>query len=287
MRFLREPLVHFLALGTLVFGLYGAFSSDPGAGDPKRITVTQAEIEHLQTLWEKQWQRPPTPEELRTLIDEHIRERILYREALALGLDENDTIVRRRLVQKIEFLIDDAALPGAPAEEELRAHHRDNAERYIEPARISFSHVYFSPDQRGERAETEAQAALETLRRLDSGVSHAREHGDRFLLPSHYEDAPLDAIARDFGKEFATGLAELAPGRWQGPIASGYGVHLVYLEEVEPGRLRSFEEVRRQVENDYLFERRRETREAAYRRIREGYEIVVEGGGSSPKALGS
>jgi hypothetical protein len=276
-RLLREPLLQFLALGALVFALHAAVSSDYESTGPKRITVTAADVEQMKVLWEKQWQRPPTAEELRVLIDDQIRERVLYRAALALGLDENDTILRRRLAQKMEFLIADVSLPAEPAEEDLRAHYRSNAERYIEPTSLSFSHVFFSPDERGDRVELEARAALDTLRRLQADAPRADGYGDSFMLRARYEDASVDTIARDFGRDFAARIAELAPGRWQGPIASGYGLHLVYISDVEPKRLRGFEEVRQQVENDYLYELRRSANDAAYLELREGYEIVVEG----------
>jgi hypothetical protein len=277
-RFIREPLVHFLALGALVFALHAAVSPDRESTGPKRIAVTAADIEHMKVLWSKQWQRPPTPQELRGLIDDHIRERVLYREALALGLDQNDTILRRRLAQKMDFLIADLTLPAKPAEEALRAYYRDNEERYLEPLRVSFTHVYFSPDQRGDRVRMEARAALATLRSLQADASHAAEYGDRLTLRARYDNTSIDAIARDFGKDFAAGLGQLALRRWEGPIASGYGMHLVYVSGMEAERLRSFEEARQQIQNDYLFDLRRETNDIAYRKLREGYEIVVEDG---------
>ena len=281
MGLIREPLVHFLALGALVFGLSAGVSPDRESAGSKRIVVTEGDVEQLKVLWSKQWQRPPTPEELRSLIHDHVRERVLYREALALGLDKNDSILRRRLAQKMEFLIADVTLPAAPAQEDLRAYYHENAERYLEPTRVSFTHIYFSPDERGDRVQTEARAALATLRQLRADASHAGEYGDRFLLRSRYDDTPVDAVARDFGRDFAANVAALVPRRWQGPITSGFGMHLVYVSAVEAERLRSFEQVRRQVRDDYLFELRRDTNDRAYRKLRESYEIVVEDGGQA------
>lgn len=283
LRIVREPLVHFLALGVLVFALHAALAGDAGGTSPKQITVTAADVEQLKALWSKQWQRPPTAEELDRLIEDSIRERVLYREALALGLDRNDTILRRRLAQKMEFLITDLSVPARPRDEDLRAFHRERAELYVEPSRISFQHVYFNPDQRGERIELEAQAALETLQRLGADGVAPEAYGDRFMLPTLYDRTSVESIARDFGRDFAVALEQLSPGGWQGPIASGYGVHLVHVRAREAARQRAFEEVRQQVENDYLFERRREANDAVYRKLRESYEIVVQHADREPR----
>lgn len=277
MRLLREPLVHFLGIGVVLF-LADAALHDP-APVADTITVGRTQIASLRAQWASQMRRPPTAEELDGLIESHIREEVLYREALALGLDRDDTIVRRRLAQKLEFLVTDAALPETPDEAELRAYFEANQGHYAEPARVSFSHVYFSPDQRGPAAEADTLAALTELNQ--AGAAAAPDRGDRFMLDSDYTEKSEDEVARDFGREFASRLFATETGSWQGPIASGYGLHLVRIGERTEARPSTLEAVRAAVTRDYLADRTREINAEAYRRLRERYEVVVEAPGGA------
>ena len=270
-RLVSEPLVHFLLLGMGLLVLYGIFGREEEVRDD-RIVVSTAQIERLAALWERQWRRPPTEQELTGLIESHIREEVLFREALAIGLDRDDTVIRRRLAQKIDFLAQDLALQGAPPEAELRAFYEANSDKFSEPGRISFSHVYVNRDRRGAEAEPDAKQILASLR---SGAD-PRQQGDRFMLQNHYALRSPDEVARELGTAFATAVFELPVGDWHGPIESGYGIHLVRVEEREEGYLPEFAVVRDQVENDYTSVKRRETNEAFYAKLREGYEIVVE-----------
>lgn len=278
MKILKDPLLHFLLLGAALFGLYALVSEPPPGESRKRIVITANDIKQLKALFAKQWQRSPTANELENLIESSIREQVFYREALALGLDKDDTIVRRRLVQKMEFIVADVTLPEQPADEVLREYHAKHAERYRSPARLSFAHIYFNPDQRGARTESEAKLTLDTLRKTGAGARQPGDQGDRFMLSQEYSDRTLDEIARDFGKGFADRLKELTPGQWHGPVVSGYGLHLVYITDRAPATQRDFEEVRARVKNDYLFDLRRESNEKVYRKLRERYEIKIEDG---------
>jgi hypothetical protein len=270
-RILREPLVHFLVLGLGLLVLYGIFRPAEETRDD-RIVVSTAQIERLAALWQRQWRRPPTQQELTGLIESHIREEVLYREAQAIGLDRDDTVIRRRLAQKIEFLAEDLALQGTPPEAELRAFFEENADKFSEPGRLSFTHVYVNRDRRGAAAESDAKQILESLR---SGAD-PNQLGDRFMLQGHYALRSRDEVARELGTAFATSVFELPVGDWHGPVESGYGIHLVRVEEREEGFLPEFEAVRNQVETEYTSVKRRETNEAFYGKLREGYEIVIE-----------
>ena len=270
-RILREPLVHFLVLGLGLLVLYGIFRPAEETRDD-RIVVSTAQIERLAALWQRQWRRPPTQQELTGLIESHIREEVLYREAQAIGLDRDDTVIRRRLAQKIEFLAQDLALQGSPPEAELRAFFEKNADKFGIPGRLSFSHVYVNRDQRGPEAESDAKQILDSLR----GGADPSEQGDRFMLQGHYALRSSDEVARELGTAFSTAIFELPVGDWHGPIESGYGIHLVRVEEREEGFLPEFETVRTQVENEYTSVKRRETNETFYAKLREGYEIVIE-----------
>jgi len=271
----REPLVHFLAIGALLFGIH-LYLNDPYASSSNaRIEVSANDIELLRARWVKQWQRPPIADELQGLIEAHVREEVLYREALALGLDKDDTIVRRRMAQKMEFLVADAAVPTEPDKTELRAYFEANQERYREPVRLSFTHIYFNPDRRGSSAQTDAEAVLTRLQATEQPHRRARDLGDRFMLAQDYVEKGVPDIARDFGPAFAQRLIELEPGEWQGPIASGYGLHLIYVSDRVESRLLDFAAVSEKVRSDFLVDKRREANELAYQRLRERFKIVI------------
>jgi peptidyl-prolyl cis-trans isomerase C len=272
---LKDPLFHFLLIGFAIFALYGVLNKDRASDNINVISVNEPDIEQLKALWQKQWQRPPTKQELDGLVESHIREQVFYREALAMGLDKDDTIVRRRLMQKMEFLVADVSLPEDPEANALQEYYQNHLDRYREPARLSFSHIYFSVDQRGERAEQEAKAALDSLKKTGADANFPADIGDRFMLPSNYANRSTDEIARDFGKEFAEQVAASPMRQWQGPVASGYGLHLVYISEVETARVRELEEVKEQVKNDYLFDLRQDANKKVYEKLRERYEINV------------
>jgi hypothetical protein len=268
-RILREPLLHFLALGALLFWLYAALNR--GALEaPSEIVVDRARLESLAAQFERVWQRPPTAAELEGLVEGFVREEVLYREGLALRLDRDDPVVRRRVGQKMAFLAD-AQAPAEASEAELQAWldgHRD--EYRVEP-RYSLRQVYFDPARRGPRLEADVASARAALGR---GAEVAL--GDATLLPASLEAAPGSEIARVFGQEFADAVAALPVGGWQGPLASSYGVHLIELHAREEGRTPALAEVRPAVERDLLRARADEAGEAFYRSLRERYTVRSE-----------
>lgn len=270
-RILGQPLLQFLVLGVVLFTLYLFFGGSTGEQE-KKIVVSSRQIELLSALWEKQWRRPPMPQELEGLIDSFIREEVLYREALAMGLDQDDTVVRRRLAQKIEFLAQDLMAQVMPSEAELRSFYEEHPEIFEEPGRITFSHVYINLDQHGQEWTAIAERLLAEL----GAGADPRQLGDRFMLQRDYLRKSPDEVARHFGSEFAAAVFELAPGAWQGPLQSGYGLHLVLVERIEPAYLPPLEDVRQKVEDEFISFRRRELNETFYNRLREGYEIVIE-----------
>jgi len=275
-RVIKEPLLHFLLIGLALFFLFAALNKD-SAGPANRIAITRADIEQLQALFQRQWQRPPTPQELQALIEGRVREEVLYREALALGLDRDDTIVRRRMAQKVEFLVADTAVPSQPGEAVLTAYLKDNPERYREPARVSFTHVYFSRDKRAARAATDAEAVLKRLQATQGNTRNAPALGDRFMLAYDYADKGTDEVAREFGQAFADAIEKLPIGKWSGPVASGYGIHLIYVSAREEARVPPFERIRERLATDWLTDQRKAANERAYQRLRSRYEITVAG----------
>jgi peptidyl-prolyl cis-trans isomerase C len=275
-RLLHEPLVHFLAIGALLFVVFGLVNDD-WSDRGNRIDIAPADIAQLVAIFSKQWQRQPNAQELQALVDGRIREEVLYREALAMGLDKEDTIVRRRLAQKVEFLMGDVSGVTEPDDATLRPYFEANAERYREPPRLSFSHVYFSTDKRGEQALADAERLRERLRAASPRVTQAPDEGDPFMLPRVYVDKRTDDIARDFGAAFSEQLAGLEPKQWHGPIASAYGAHLVHIGSREDASLPPLDRIRSRVANDWLVEQRRIADERLYARLRSRYEISVDG----------
>lgn len=269
-RVLREPLLYFLLVGGLLFVLADRFGGD----ELYRIAVTPAERTRLADQWQAQMGRPPTDAELDALVEQWTREEIYYREALAMGLDANDVIVRRRLVQKLTFLTEDLATAEPPDEAVLRGYYDAHADRYAEPARFSFVHRYFSKDLR-PHAEQDARAALAALNATE-GNTDAIPEGDPFILQRAYLERSRQQIGELFGREFAAALADLPVGSWQGPIPSAYGWHLVKLEQRRPSRPLRFEEVAGEAAADYREEQRREANERFYRSLRDRYQVIEQ-----------
>ena len=267
--------MHFLALGALVFLLFHLVTSRGETQDGK-IVVTRGKVEQLVTGFSRTWQRPPTQQELDGLVEDYIREEVLYREALAMGLDKDDTIVRRRMQQKLEFLIEDAAAAASPSDADLNEWLDKHPDKFqVEPT-LAFSQVYFKATPTGDNASAAASKVLAQLDSVRESVA-AAELGDTTLLPHQLPLSRVDEIASVFGHEFARRIAQLERGRWIGPIQSGFGWHLVYVSERTEGRLRPLSEVREAVQREWLAARRKEIVEATYNKLRGKYAVVVEG----------
>ena len=272
----REPLLHFLVLGALLFALDAWWRPAATAAAHTRIVVTEARILNLAATFTRTWQRPPTREELAGLVEAHVREEVMVREALALGLDRDDTIVRRRLQQKIEFVSEEAAALAPPTDEQLQAYLSANPERFQRPARATFSQVYLDPARRKGALEADAARLLERL----NGARAPREPaqvGDRLLLlEPRYVDLPQQELAGRFGPEFAEALLKQPPGRWVGPLASGYGAHLVRVEGLQGGGMATLAEVRPLVVREWSNARREALARDFYARLRAKYAITVQ-----------
>lgn len=277
MKLIREPLFQFVILGLAIFAIY-AFASDRlSTNESATIRMTPSDVELLSATFERQWQRSPTEGELTNLVKARIREEVFYREALAVGLDQNDMIVRRRMVQKMEMLSQDLALLADPTDTELQAFFDEHKEDYRIPPELSFSHVYFNLDRRGDAAEAEAQRLLAELRTQSPPPVRAPERGDRFMLGYDFNRFSSPQVAREFGEPFADALTELEPG-WQGPVLSGYGLHLVYLETRIDGRIPIWTEVRDRLVMDFNRMRSDRSKDALYEGLLQKYEVVIEDG---------
>jgi hypothetical protein len=273
-RILSEPLVQFLALGGLLFILHGLLTKPGLQASDTRIVITDETISWLTTTWQKQWNRPPTERELQGQIDQYVREEILYREGLTMGLDRDDTIIRRRLAQKVEFLAKDLGGMIEPTEEELQEFYDSNVDQYIVPPLVSFVQIYFSPEKR-DNAYAAAANLLSGLRHGRISHNDGVNQGDIFMLPGVYTlQSPL-SIAGAFGETFAQQLLDLEPEKWHGPVSSGYGFHIIRISERVDARIPPLDEIREKVLEDLVEERRSQALEDYYQRIREKYEVEL------------
>ena len=279
----KEPLFHFLIIGALIFVLYSVVNKDEDIGPTNKIVVSTADIERLSDAWSAKWNRPPTEAELHGLVESYIREEVYYREALALGLDQNDTILRRRLMQKMEFLSNDLAELNTPDEAALNEFFLDHQDKYELPARATFTHIYFSPDKRGEEAVEDAKRVLSKLKTAASPIFRAPERGDTLMLQYDFTQETPFEVSRLFGSGFADRLFKLDIDSWQGPIESGYGFHLVRINEKIDSRMPELASVIEKVRTDWMYEQRQKTNKEIYRRFKDRYEIVVE---EAPKQSG-
>ena len=275
-RWLREPLVHFLLIGLVLFLIYGVLNPGAGQGGSlNQIVLTEDDLKQLQIAFTAQWQRPPSPEELAGLINSRVREEILYREALALGLDKEDTIVKRRMAQKMEFLAEDLSDLREPTTEQLRAWFEKNSQRFALPSRTTFRHLYFSPDRRGQHAHDDAVSALNKLAGKSEDSPAASALADPFMFQDYYGDRTPEQLAKEFGLNFTQSLFRLEPGSWQGPIESGYGWHLVWVDSITPSRVPQFEEVEPDVKSAWIDEQRAETKRKMFEAMMTRYEVVL------------
>lgn len=272
-RILGEPFVHFVLLGSLLFAGYylvggGARPTAPG---DREIVVSAGKVEHLATLFRKTWQRPPTSEELQGLVDGHVREEVAYREGRALGLDENDTIIRRRVRQKLDFIAEDAATQRGPTDEDLSVYLEEHAEDFALSSRLWVRQIYLD-DAKHDQVAAEAMRA----RLNNDPLIDPRSLGDPLMLDHAYSDVSLPELARSFGSQFSRQVAELEPGVWQGPVESTYGMHIVIVDRRVPGRLPALDEVRDTVRREWRYAHQQALKEQFYRELLDRYHVIID-----------
>lgn len=273
-KILREPLTHFLLLGTAIF-LAHRLVSDRARDNPGRIEVTQGQVASMMVGFSRIWQRPPTREELDGLIQDHVREEVYYREALTMGLDRDDTIIRRRLRQKLEFITDDIATPAEPTDAELTEYLKTHSNVFRLERRLTFNQVYLNPDKHGERLTHNVAQLLMQLQHKGPGADLSAL-GDAFLLERRFEAAPGSEIAKQFGEKFAERIGDIPIGQWHGPVESGYGVHLVFVQKRTEGRVPELTEVRDTVLREWANARRKEANERFYQNLLKRYVVTIE-----------
>jgi parvulin-like peptidyl-prolyl cis-trans isomerase-like protein len=274
-RYLKEPLLHFLIFGGLLFGAYAWLNpvARNANTEPRQVRIGAGEVRWVTETWTRQWHREPSAEELRALVMNLLKEELFAREAREMRLDENDTIVRRRLAQKLEFFLQDTVQVAQPTENDLRSFYDAHPERFATEGRVSFTQVFFSRERRKDAA-LDARAALARLSNAtptDIGAT-----GDRLLLDAEFRDADEPTVASAFGPDFARAVFVLRPGAWHGPIESGYGLHLVYVGKSQAARRREFADVRSQVLEHWRDQQQREGEKRYFARLMQKYNVVVD-----------
>ena len=266
-RILREPLLHFLLIGAALFAGVSL------ARDLQRpqVRISAQDLDQLAAYWAQQAQRPPTKAELAAIIHERVDEELLAREAIRLGLDKDDMIVRRRLAQKMSFASEDVGPIAEPDESTLRAFYARTAASYASPARLALRHLFFSAERTGVRPEVAAAEALAQLRRGRSVT------GDPSLLPLTYADVSVTDLDRDYGPAFVAAATTAPEGSWVGPVTSPYGVHLLRVEARRAPETPAFESVRAELRSAWIAERRKANNEAYLAGLRKRYRVVIAG----------
>jgi len=269
---LKEPLLHFIALGALIFLGYELLR--PGDDHPgAEIVVSDARAASMVQTFIRTWQRPPTESELNRLIDDYIKTEIFVREALALGLDRDDLIIRRRLRQKMEFFFDASEPVSDPTEQELSAFLAQHADQYRTDTLVTFTHVYLDPQRRGAATKGDAQRFLKELTNPDVNVDPLTLGDPIMILRPRWEGAAQSELVGVFGTTFTRALLQQPPGQWVGPLASAYGEHLVKIDAFEWGVVPELERVRSQVESDWRVRARQARQEAAYQQLLKKYRV--------------
>lgn len=272
----REPLLHFLLVGAGIYAVYGIVAAGDSPDDDRRVVVSAGDVQALTDNWIRLWGRPPTEQELAGALRQHLKTQILYREAVAMGLDQGDLVIERRLAQKVEMLAQGLSTPAEPGEDELRAWYLKTQEQFKEPDLYTINHVFFDPDKRDAKTLEDAQVALEALNSPSTAPQDFANYGDRFMLQSYYPERSEIELRKLFGAGFVDQVVKLEPGRWHGPILSGYGTHLVLVNDVAQSAQPTFESVRDRVRENWFAAKIEEQSERFLDNLIARYEIDVD-----------
>lgn len=273
-KLLREPLLHFLVLGFALFLTYG-WLSGRGVLTGDRIVITQGRVEQLAAGFEAIHQRTPTASEMDGMIEEAVREEIYSREAKSMGLDQDDTIIRRRLMTKLQFLSEDTMPIAEPTDAQLQAYLEAHAADFHVERHYSFTHVYLNPQRHGEHLGADVQALLAQLHQRD-GTADASKLGDPFLLELRFDDVAAGELAHRFGADFESALRTLPTGEWSGPVPSSYGTHVVFVRERNDERTATLGDVRDDVRRKWVHDQREQVNDRYYADLRKRYKVTVE-----------
>ena len=274
-KFLKEPLVLVIVFGVLLFIGYSRFDNYLNR-DVHEVIVTNSMVLQVEQSFESRWNRPPTPEEKQALLDKYVKDIILYRTALEMGLDQDDQVIRGRMVQKLEFLGNDLIQPPQPSEQDLVTFYEKHKEKYIPEEIITLTHIYFDPDKRDEETLTDADNALRELQSRGEFAGDISGFGDAFMLQNYYPKRSVMEIRKLFGIGFTKAVFDLEPGQWYGPVLSGYGTHLVYIHNLKKGDLPPFEDIRAKIKEDWMADMQIKLNKRYIDGLMERYTVVYE-----------
>ena len=273
----KSPLIHIILFGCLLgVVLVVAFGRPSAVDDATRVVITADDIVQLRAGWMRTWQREPTAAELRGQLERFVHDEVLYREAVRLGYDKDDALIRHTLKLKMEFLGEAQAQEIEPGVEEMQAYYTMRKDRYRVPAKVSFVHVYFSTDKRSAQSQADAEQALETLRAGNPELSALSGVGDRFMLKTHYVGQDERDLRGSFGDAFAQQIITLEPETWQGPIKSVYGLHLVKVYDRQQAYLPEIDLIKTKILDDMDLENRKAAKELFYTEILRNYQVEYD-----------
>lgn len=283
----REPLFHFLLIGAAIYAFYGVYV-DEGATDNERIvTVTAGEIQSLADRWTRVWSRAPTDQELAGIVKDHVRIQVLYREAIAMGLDKGDTVVERRMAQKLELLAESLITPSEPSDELLNEWYVSNADRFKQPDLYTITHIFFDPEKHKDNIHFDAKIVLEKLHSMGELPVDYSEYGDRIMLANVFVNRSQKELDAQFGSGFAEQIVGFEPGIWDGPVSSGYGTHLVLVNGIVIASQPAYEEIKERLTREWMSEQVTELSERFIDGLISRYEIVIDEAGVSTTMSGS
>ena len=272
----KEPLIVFTLIGAMIFAADQLWLGAPDDGDTlDQIVISENERNILKELFTNQRSREPTELELNNLVEAYIRDQVFYREALALGLDQDDAVVRRRLVQKMEFIFGDVATFVEPTDEELQAHYDTNRDKYRQPGSVELIQLYLNPERHGD-VTTAARGMLSALQGVRPDDPAILELGDPIMLPGYVESTTMDQVGRMFGGSFAAGLADVEVNRWVGPVQSGFGTHIVFVLSRSDAYYPELGQIRADLVADFDYKRRTLAKAEAYEKLKQKYDIVID-----------
>ncbi|WP_105101792.1 peptidyl-prolyl cis-trans isomerase [Microbulbifer pacificus] len=270
---IRDPLFHFIVVGMAIFAI-SALRQAPSTEsdiDVRQIVITPDDLMQMQLALRMESLPPRHSAAFDSLIETRVREEVLYREALAMGLDKNDIIVKRRMAQKMDFLAEDISALREPTQKELEDWYEAHTDTFAIPPRITFSHRFFAFDRHGDNARNAARSALAEI----ASATPADQLGDPFMFQDYYPDRTPMQISSVFGPDFSRQLSTLPPREWSGPVESGFGWHLVYIDSIVPSRIPEFEEVSAEIKADWFAHQRESFKRTAYELMRAKYEVVL------------
>lgn len=271
--FIRQPLLHFLLIGGLLFVLY--YSINPDSTEKDTIIIDDEQVSRMVTVFQKEWNRSPTPDEMKGLLERYIQQEVYYRKALLMNLDHNDEIIRRRLDQKLRFITNDMATLKDPDEKELKDFYQHNKLKYELPKKYSFSHIYFNPDKR-DNAIKDAELILHELPLTDQQLNELISKGDEFSFAYHVDSLTENEIARQMGDDFATSLENLPLKKWAGPVSSGYGTHLIFINEIGQPAQPDLSIIRQEVIRDYQYDLQQRYNQQLFEDFKKDFTIKLD-----------